>query len=124
MTAESSKLPVLHADIFCPAAVTNDSMIGYVKAAHCCAAQAVLTSQGICMHFFCLKSFTSETRIDQCLWTSHLMAFDRAYGAILGAFVGDAAGAVLEFRPKPTRERVSHLVAQLAKRRLSSACHA
>lgn len=26
------------------------------------------------------------------------MAFDNAYGAVLGAFVGDAAGAVLEFR--------------------------
>ena len=34
------------------------------------------------------------------------MAFDNAYGAVLGAFVGDAAGAVLEFRGKIDRDMV------------------
>ena len=34
------------------------------------------------------------------------MTFDHAYGAVLGAFVGDAAGAVLEFRSKPDLQLV------------------
>ena len=34
------------------------------------------------------------------------MRFDHAYGAVLGAFVGDAAGAVLEFGGKPNLELV------------------
>ena len=34
------------------------------------------------------------------------MSFDHAYGAVLGAFVGDAAGAVLEFRGKPGLDEV------------------
>lgn len=34
------------------------------------------------------------------------MTFDHAYGAVLGAFVGDAAGSVLEFRGKPDLEMV------------------
>ena len=36
------------------------------------------------------------------------MPFDHAYGAVLGAFVGDAAGAVLEFgRPNLELVRLS-----------------
>ncbi len=34
------------------------------------------------------------------------MPFDHAYGAVLDAFVGDAAGAVLEFCGRPNLERV------------------
>ena len=35
------------------------------------------------------------------------MSFDHAYGAVLDAFVGDAAGAVLEFAPRPDVKAVS-----------------
>ena len=35
------------------------------------------------------------------------MNFEHAYGAVLGAFVGDAAGAVLEFAPKPDQKAVT-----------------
>jgi hypothetical protein len=34
------------------------------------------------------------------------MPFDHAYGAVLSAFVGDAAGAVLEFGSKSNLELV------------------
>lgn len=37
------------------------------------------------------------------------MSLDHAYGAVLGAFVGDAAGAVLEFAPRPVLKAVGQL---------------
>ena len=34
------------------------------------------------------------------------MNLDNAYGAVVGACVGDAAGAVLEFAPRPNLQAV------------------
>ena len=48
------------------------------------------------------------------------MSFDHAYGAVLGAFVGDAAGAVLEFMPRPDVRAVSWSVVVIGRALMTS----
>ena len=55
---------------------------------------------------------SAKTSCAEYAWCQNdTMRFDKAYGAVLGAFVGDAAGAVLEFRPRPDLARVRNCTA-------------